>query len=47
MQSTQLMSALGVKQTLTRDTIGIGFLSGYTPAADTNQPIQSQGTRLI
>jgi hypothetical protein len=39
MQSTQLMSAFGVKQTLTRDTIGIGFLSGYTPAADTNQQI--------
>jgi len=33
------MSAFGVKRTLTRDTIGIGFLSGYAPRADTNQQI--------
>jgi hypothetical protein len=30
------MSAFGVKRTLTRDTIGIGFLSGYAARADTN-----------
>src|SRR6516225_10400656 len=28
-----------VKRTLTRDTIGIGFLSGYAPRADTYQQI--------
>jgi hypothetical protein len=33
------MSIFGVKRTLTRDTIGIGFLSGYAPRADTNQQI--------
>ena len=36
------MSTFGVKRTLTRDTIGIGFLSGYAPRADTNQQISTQ-----
>jgi hypothetical protein len=43
---SQRMSDFGVKRTLTRDTIGIGFLSGYAPRADTNQQIPKEGDWL-